>query len=226
MPHKWCLKLKTSLKMLSPYQKWSLSFTFLIVVVTTIYAIFAAGQWRESVKNNLANEKTIIILQRATIVFDRVSVVTFGHVGLTGSDGISISPRWLNVGNTQTKNLRIYTSKLIKTTTDITDPSFEKEANAVLTQNVIGPKMSVEGRADMLMRNDINKMIAHKLNITMWGEATYNDIFEGTKSHITQFCFHIASIGLPAGRLDKGTVTLSLVNCATHNCMDEECYKY
>jgi len=220
----WLKRLKESLKSLNQYQKWTLFFTFLIVIITAVYAVFAVGQWYESVKNNLSNAQNIISLQRATVVYDHMVATSHADIYKSGKYGIIISPRWQNVGNTQTKNLQVYFSDLIKTPKEIGDPDFQRPPNDKPTRSVLGPKCGINGAERVLMGDDIKKIIAGEMFVTVWGEATYNDIFQNTKPHITQFCFHISSIGYPRGHSDKA-VMIGLSTCPTHNCMDDECNK-
>jgi hypothetical protein len=207
---------------LTTYQRWSLVITLLIAFITAVYAIFAAGQWIELKKSNKANEETLVTLQKATVIFDHMHVMGVGNYNKTGRGAIEITPYWSNVGNTQAKNLRTYLSPLNKKTNSTTEPDFNKIESSHLT--VLAPKASTPGPLRILTMDDIDKMRAHKIYVTFWGEATYNDVFQGNKTHITQFCFLISGIGGPPnGRLDKGVVTLQFSACPTHNCMDEDC---
>jgi hypothetical protein len=231
--------MSRSFKNLTIYERWSLLFTGLIALTTVIYAIFAYGQWRELSETNRSNSEQLISIQKATIIFNGISGIPFSrHTSGNKIDkgGVQLSPNWNNVGNTQTKNLRFYFAPIVKADHEVLDPpNFKRttivqsiQTDAQSIQAILGPKSSASSMGQTLTRDEIQKMLDSKLFVILWGEATYNDIFQGTKPHVIQFCSRIINI-LTQGGLDaslkSGTVVFQFVNCFSHNCMDEECNK-
>jgi hypothetical protein len=223
------------------FERCSILLTFVIVLSTVTYVIFAGGQWLELSKNNTA----LINTQRAMVVISEMSCQTIDNLNHSGKPAVTVSPRWTNTGNTQTVNLLIYTGPSVKSATINENINYGKESDVKPDNRfidikpiraVIGPKNSGGGGTTILTLDDINEIRKDKLHITFWGVATYNDIFSKNKMHITRYCFHTNGISfteipniLPGSNGFKTSgnimrnIALSLEPCATHNCMDEEC---
>jgi hypothetical protein len=216
---------KWSLKNLNTFQRWSLAFSVLVIVITAVYAVFAGGQWYESVKNNKSSEETLVSFQKATVIFSEIRPIWAPNIK-TGEPEIKVSPYWLNVGNTQTKNLRCYFAPLIKSKVrkdgTIDDPIFSTTENIKPQQMVLGPKCGTMGSMVTLTFQDFLGINSNIIP-TLWGEARYNDIFPGTKPHITQFCQHIIRMSWPKKFTPDTKILYLAVPCQTHNCMDDEC---
>jgi hypothetical protein len=123
--------------------------------------------------------------------------------------------------------LRCYFSPLSKSTIrkdkKFDDPNFHIPEDVKPEQMVIGPKCGTLGAMVTLTLKDIRDI---KSNIvpTLWGEARYNDIFPGTKQHVTKFCQHIVSVKWPKNLEDPaGRIEIMAQPCLTHNCMNDEC---
>ena len=59
-----------------------------------------------------------------------------------------------------------------------------------------------------------------ELETAFWGRASYRDIFENTKQHVTKFCRELTVQGDPTL---AETVPMNFNHCPYNNCIDEDC---
>jgi hypothetical protein len=96
----------------------------------------------------------------------------------------------------------------------------------------IGPRASVFASSvneyeSSIFGNDLPIVLSApptpKPNLYLWGWIAYRDIFPGTKTHVTEYCLHLAGIGINS---QHDALIWSWDHCQTHNCTDEYCYDY
>jgi len=65
--------------------------------------------------------------------------------------------------------------------------------------------------------NWITEIVEDKLNVFVWGEVTYEDIFH--QPHITEFCYFPSGANL----MPMGQVLIESDQCDHYNCADQNC---
>ena len=67
----------------------------------------------------------------------------------------------------------------------------------------LGPNGKAEIGTVFIPMRDIQAAIEERLHLYVWGRATYDDMFEGTKPHFFEFCHRAArSTGETPGNID------------------------
>jgi hypothetical protein len=139
-----------------------------------------------------------------------------------------------NSGNTPTRNLEVFADAqfdlqetnnppAIDRTRPIfapTDPAdyFEARKRDWPPQPVvIGPKGLAQINIGGPPKSHLDKMAANRADGYVFGIAYYDDVFKGSKRHISKFCFVVQ----PVKDNDKTKVGYGL--CQHWNCADEEC---
>jgi len=186
-----------------------------ILIVTTIYAYFAYGQWsvlRESMQ----------ITNRACVSFKHISLAKVLDEKGEKVVAFRFTPQWENSGNTPTQNMTtLVTAKWPETPLpenyEFPDPSDPKPSRIHM-----GPHTTFGvGFLDV----PIEKIIAfqnHSLHLYVYGWAKYQDILK--YPHITRFCWEVNAIsGDPKDRNTASMATFAIFSW--HNCADEECEK-
>lgn len=131
---------------------------------------------------------------------------------------VKIAPIWMNVGDTPTRDMTIYTSDI----DEVCD--FTISPQVKFTPLDLGPKMTATGAINFLDMQKIPDIMSWKKAYCVWGEAKYRDIFYPlTREHITRYCYIIDSAYGDFGNNSNQTGILETSLCGTHNCADEEC---
>lgn len=152
------------------------------------------------------------------------------HVDPENPDGDIVSwafrPFWQNSGNTPTKNMMTMVAAEL-----LPDPI---DANFDFTKTVtsphpalIGPRSGIRGgSARDFSVADLEDVAAGKRYLYLWGCATYDDVFQGTKGHITRYCITLGVGGDLRTRPGPDGKIKALFNFGHHvrgNCADDEC---
>lgn len=135
---------------------------------------------------------------------------------------------WNNIGNTATRNLdthvnwKAFPSSGMPQNFDFADyPGVDKR------QAEVGRGMA--GNAT------INVPIAYldlsrrkQLRLYVWGWATYDDVFNGTRRHLSEFCDEFTDVAISTEDATASSAQYSwkLQLCKSHNCYDQECSDY
>jgi hypothetical protein len=85
---------------------------------------------------------------------------------------------------------------------------------------LLGPKGTMFGRDIVFDGNIIDATIAGLGKLYIWGWAEYNDIFENTKRHRTEFCHEVI-----INRIDTDNVRIEFRIYKGYNGADEQCLK-
>jgi hypothetical protein len=162
----------------------------------------------------------------ASVSFTGMTLEYFGGTTLEGDPYWTFIPHVENSGSTATQNL------VLKTYFDFAqgmsnDPdAWERTVNNfVPTQNIsVGPHVPIRGTSVEINGLFLNEMVAKTSSAYFMGDGTYNDIFG--QPHRTQWCVRVS---VPTRNYSHGTTrTLSVtsIQCPSHNCIDAECELY
>jgi len=165
-------------------ERWLLYTNFALVFVIFLQFIVFIVQTKWMRKSTQTARQHMIVSQRAFVFIKEFKY-------LHNRTGIAIFPQWENSGNTQTKNMisRVnwdYFPRNIPDDFNFTDTG-KKEQSHIL----IGPKSSILASRLNIKQRCINDVIKGDGHVYVWGWADYNDVFENTRRHRTEFCYRV-----------------------------------
>jgi hypothetical protein len=134
-----------------------------------------------------------------------------------------IRPQWINVGNTPTRDLRIYTQHALRDDKLPLDFTFipEKYGPAAIFS-----KGMIESSLFDIHGSDLAAISKSKKHLYIWGIAIYRDVFPGTPEHVTKFFVKAGNIsGNPLLPWDekRNPFEIMFMTEPQHNCTDEDC---
>ena len=92
-------------------------------------------------------------------------------------------------GATPTRSLRISTNW--KAAHDELDADFGFVYVRPPDRLFLGPKGQADVGAVLIPMRDIQAAIEQRVHLYVWGRASYEDVFEGTKPHSVEFCHRL-----------------------------------
>jgi hypothetical protein len=228
--------------------RWTASLFFAtigLILATGVLGYFAFRQMRDMKASILAAERSakaasdqvsltrqaMIHTQRAFVFVKEIadSAVTANlGVRLSGpaterTIGWRISIRWENSGETPTKHMLTYVSG--KTFDELLpeDFSFDDIPGQKSTPTVLGPKAGIAMGDAIIPLEIMTKIHAGTTHFYVWGWADYDDVFDGTDRHRTEFCYKIEFIG--GGALFPVGARMTYRLHDKHNGAEDECMK-
>lgn len=171
-------------------------------------------------------EKDLTITQRAFVFVKEVSVdISRGprRVGAFGPAAPGpirawhVSPVWENSGTTPAQKMIM--NFAAKDFDGAMPETFVFEESATPTRGFLGPKAIMHGRRESFRVELFNALTEGKRHLYVWGWADYNDVFESTPRHRTEFCFEV--LISPDQGDGENYVSFQLHN--RHNGADNQC---
>lgn len=86
----------------------------------------------------------------------------------------------------------------------------------------IGPGSEIWGDPQEFHLVNIQHVQQGTEHIYIWGWVDYDDIFDGTERHRTEFCFELMIVGNPAA---NNPANISTRTYRAHNGTDTECFR-
>jgi hypothetical protein len=147
----------------------------------------------------------------------------FSHPDPQGQTFWRIRPRWSNIGNTPTRDLRLDTHYELRDSELPLDYPF---VPGELVPGTIHPKETVEPIFYNISGTDLLAVMQAKKYLYIWGTARYRDMFPGNKEHVTKFLVVASNITgnplLPYS--DPGNLfNIEFMHDPRHDCADEDC---
>jgi hypothetical protein len=136
-------------------------------------------------------------------------------------DNVVIAPRLENSGATPPKHMETRTNwqwfedGVVPNNFDF--PEHREKAEIAL----LGPRAVIEGDPAVVPRPIIDR-VAKSGRLLVWGWVDYDDVFDGTARHRTEFCYEITVI---ERRDEWQKVFLDSRFYGKHNAADDECYR-
>jgi hypothetical protein len=185
------------------YTFWLMLFTGVLAAATIglfIYANIQASDAKQSIaatrlvaeaanKSAKLNETNMLSTQRAFVFINQFET----HVI---RDYLIILPKWENSGTTPTKKMTNWVSWKIFTGAPPSDydfPDLDNAGNPLPSRREglifsIGPKATKFSETLKIPINLVEQVGDGKARLFVWGRAEYNDVFENTPPHHTEFC--------------------------------------
>jgi hypothetical protein len=153
-------------------------------------------------------ESNLTVSQRA---FVGVATVNWSVVG----DTFRVTPVLENSGATPSRSLRI--SSNWRASHGELPPDFTYNYNQPPDRIFLGARSRAPvGMVSMPLR-DALAAIEGRVQLYLWGRATYNDMFEGSESHFIEFCYRLDVSGIPPDRL-----SVAFTPYGPHNRSDQD----
>jgi hypothetical protein len=179
---------------------------------TGFAAYYTGQQWRTA-------HETLVISERAFIYLGGVNTVSAKDPDPKKGEFLAMVTSITNSGNTRTAGLE-FLVRCVTSPTRLVEPwgLLHQEAEEHLPQ-VIAPKSSVPVICSF-KKSDVADMFDGKLFGYLMGDIRYQDIFQPTIRHLTQFSALVT--------VNKYTETpfateTQLGPVGKHNCADEDC---
>jgi hypothetical protein len=163
-----------------------------LAIAFTVQVFYLGLGLRAMRRSSQQAERNIRATQRA---FVYVSELAWNAAGAN----LGISPVWANSGTTPTRRLRIATNW--KASHGELPPDFDINYARPPEELFLGPAAKAEFGTIFVPMRDIQAAIEERLHVYVWGRATYNDIFEGTKPHFFEFCHRLDVAGEAPGNI-------------------------
>jgi hypothetical protein len=135
-----------------------------------------------------------------------------------------IRPRWINSGNTPTRNMSVHVDYELRDTALPDDFVFSYERSSIPA--MIAPHGAIESAFRNISSEDLTMIKEGRKFFYAWGTATYRDVFPDTPDRITRFCvFAINVSGDPLRGWHEQNNPLEIIfaTYSRHNCADEDC---
>jgi hypothetical protein len=148
-------------------------------------------------------ERNSVAVQRA---FVYINALDWGVAGAN----VRISPIWTNSGATPTRRMRISTNWKASHG----ELAADFDINYVRpTENLfLGPNSKAEIGTVFIPMRDIQAAIEERLYLYIWGRATYEDMFEGSKPHFFNFCQRLEVTGETPNKIEMRFTQFGLSN--------------
>jgi len=199
--------------------------SIIVAVATVVYAVVSSFQLSALRKSNRINRDALESVQRAFVNYSPTSEI---GTEIAGGRVVAWWPRIpiINSGTTPVRNLTengTYFTSPSEITEDFAFPDRHNPEHGSL-----GPRDTMTYEIGPIPITDIQKLYSHQAHIYVYGWATYNDIFNLTKLHKTEFCYELR-LNTIAGDVTDPKYLLpgrfNLCPKGLHNCADEECDK-
>ncbi len=204
--------------------KWA---TWVIAFSAICSAVIAYYQWGALQHSDQTTRESFSAVQRAFVTGKDLQIVE--NPILYWFFSIILE----NTGNTPTKNMEVcfksgFSLTELNDTIPRKTPSFapgdpEKICNQEkivwpFQRIVLAPKGIIPVQGVGIPKKYIEEMAKNRSDGYIYGIAYYDDVFSGSKKHITKFCFVVIPVAEP-----DGTAKIERGLCQYWNCADDEC---
>lgn len=196
-------------------------FTAAIAGSTIWYTIYAKRQWRAVLDSNQINREALISVQRSFVAFPpEISIVR------AIDEKTRRTKSWLfylpveNSGTTPTRDMRMHVNfdaRPGELPEDFAYPDLGSSKNIPI---FVAPKSKIFSSPLEISQEVVEKVQQKSLRLYFYGWTTYNDVFEKSRMHRTEFCYEVAGLQVNGDR-----VLTFITFWHQHNCADEECNK-
>lgn len=144
-------------------------------------------------------------------------------------NGIKVEIVWQNAGSTSTKNLIIHRDDSNQQMAGWNLPNIKEENLPRLSKpkdlaTFIGPKQSIVAPEVIVIPAELWLYIFNGKHYKFWGEARYSDVFTGTDTHITRYCYEVIVMEeYSAVEQPRERYSPQIQQCEGGNRTDKEC---
>ena len=193
---------------------------FLQFVALVAQALLLGGTLKATtVAANVAKD-ALITTERAFVFLDDIDTEYSTQPRGSSSEFrfLTLKPRWRNSGNTPTRNMRIRIN-WTPWAGDLAD-DFSYSYGALPVSMFLGPKATEWSTTINVPSNVATDAFNERSRIFIWGRVDYEDIFDNTEPHFTQWCYRLVFV-FPGGAFGNPMRT-QLVAFGNYNRSDED----
>lgn len=167
----------------------------------------------------------LIATQRAYVTLREFRVNVTRLSAIEDIQNATVQPVWENGGTTPARNGRSHVSWKYFTGSipaDLELADFDETGNRIVTDDkylplAIGPRGLAHSPVILIDGPTIRNVRENQGRVLIWGWAEYDDVFEGSPRHRTEFCYQMNV----TGSLSQSHIAFSLYK--RFNGMDAEC---
>lgn len=198
-----------------------------IAIFMVILAVSTIGLWLATRKLWKASEAGLANLERAFIFVKNISLTVdrdrkvptpSGNVIGGQPQSYRIAVNFENSG--QTPAVRVVYNFNCKSIGEKLLAGFSFPDIAPANRGVLGPKATLAVRDRSIPAQSISDIVSGKARWFIWGWVDYDDIFDKTDRHRTEFCFEVAG-----SRLPSGDIFISFPMHDRFNATDKDCLR-
>lgn len=185
----------------------------------------AAKQAAEAARESAdVNKLAMVMGNRAYVHFDGCRWISHRN-NKDGSIFWRIRPRWINSGNTPTRQASFYVH--YEFLDKELGPDYKFTPTVMHPKPAsIAPHSSIESRHRDIGGKDLIDVREGRKHFYIWGVARYHDVFPNTPERVTKFCVYASRITGDPNEYwdkDKNAVEILFAGFDRHNCSDEDC---
>ncbi len=212
--------LQQPIDWLQSYNGAVTSFATVWIAIFTVVLAFVsrrqAALTRDSVR---VAERALMSTERAFVFLDDINVDW--QVRPRGSSSVEftllrVKPRWRNAGTTPTRNMVISVNWTHWPPTGNQTGIGVYDASVPAKVMFLGPRAFEWSEAIKIPGNVATEALEGRQEIIVWGRVEYEDIFENTKPHFTEWCYKLDIAA------QSGNITIQPVAFSAYNRSDED----
>lgn len=185
-----------------------LELLFTIPVLILSYFLFRVSQKQTDIMQDTMHS------QRAFVFADGVKADN-----VTSAD-LKLRIYWKNTGDTPPKNLILHANFGLFSSGMPDDFNFPDYGHQRRIPTLLGPHSELTSTPLLIPLPHIDEVIRGNTHLFTWGWAEYNDIFEGTSRHRTEFCYQV---NFEKDPIEETKLHVIYSSHYRHNGTDEEC---
>lgn len=200
-------------------------FALFLVIASVFQGFWMWGAMRATEKSARIVDAAMISTQRAYVVFKEFKVHVSKLSPIEDIQSCAVQPVWENAGTTPTRNGRThvnwrYFERAIPSDFELAD--FDDMGNRILAYEshmplVIGPKATSFSPVITFDSSTIRMVREGQGRVLIWGWAEYDDVFNETSRHRTEFAYQLTVTG------GIGNSHVDFSQYRRFNGVDEDC---
>ncbi len=196
-------------------------YTLALTFFTAVLAAATVGLLWATYQLGVRADRNVQALERAFIYVSGGTWTGELDAKTNQLKGWGVSVSWMNSGKTPTRNLHTWVQLEVVDQPLDTDHLFVERGDFAALRSFIAPGSSISSDPPLkLSLEDWDAMKEGKKHVYVWGWAEYDDVFDGTRRHRTEFCHKWRSSG-PVEDFSKVTFWYGLFSRL--NGADAEC---
>jgi hypothetical protein len=197
-------------------QAWLGGLGFVAIFITLIFTARASAAASQQVR---LSRHALVDTDRAFVFPDLLIFSAITDVKTKLVQHWTISMRWKNSGKTPTRNLRTFVNKQVRTEilpADFDFPDLGRES----IPSLVAPGDTLESTPLVTTLDELERVADGRSHFYFYGWAEYDDVFERTLRHRTEFCYKVTVGGNPRA---PGHFSTRWNLYGKYNGADEEC---
>ncbi len=200
-------------------------FALFLIITAVLQAMWLRRAVEVAEDSGRIMHATMIATQRAYVAFREFRVNVTRLSAIEDIQNCTVQPVWENGGTTPTRNGTSHVSWKYfagSIPADLDFADYDEAGNRVVVQDdyqplVIGPRGLAQSPVIVIEGPTVRNVREGQGRILIWGWAEYDDVFDGSPRHRTEFCYQMTV----TGSLSQSHIGFSQYK--RFNGVDEEC---